>query len=228
MRLITLLPLGLLLFATGCDKPAEVTQPPVQVLIGEGSADPAALAAMAQKQAPEASGAVGCGGEAQGSGEGCGGGGCGGGEQGSCAGADGSGCGGGCGKHEGECTKDANGKCACKGCKGCGDGAKGDCCGGADKSEHMGCGGAGEEAAAKPAGEHEEDEMEALENVPADKIKAQPGLTVGDITRCPMSGEVFRIKANSPKSVVDGKTYYLCCKRCVGKFEKNPAKYLAK
>jgi YHS domain-containing protein len=179
---------------------------------------------MAQKQAPEASGAVGCGGEVEASGAP----GCGGGEQGSCAGADGSGCAGGCGKHEGECTKDANGKCACEGCKGCGDGTKGDCCGGADKGEHMGCGGAGEEAAAKPAGAHEEDEMEALENVPADKIKAQPGLTVGDITRCPMSGEVFRIKANSPKSVVDGKTYYLCCKRCVGKFEKNPAKYLAK
>ena len=224
MRLLSLLALGLLSLAVGCDKPAEVTQPPVQVLIGEGSADPAALAAMAQKQAPEASGAVGCGGEVEASGAP----GCGGGEQGSCAGADGSGCGGGCGKHKGECTKDANGKCACEGCKGCGDGTKGDCCGGADKGEHMGCGGAGEEAAAKPAGEHEEDEMEALENVPADKIKAQPGLTVGDITRCPLSGEVFRIKANSPKSVVDGKTYYLCCKRCVAKFEKNPAKYLAK
>ena len=213
MRLLSLLALGLLSLAVGCDKPAEVTQPPVQVLIGEGSADPAALAAMAQKQAPEASGAVGCGGEVEASGAP----GCGGGEQGSCAGADGSGCAGGCGKHEGECTKGADGKCACEGCKGCGDGTKGDC-----------CGGAGEEAAAKPAGEHEEDEMEALENVPADKIKTQPGLTVGDITRCPMSGEVFRIKANSPKSVVDGKTYYLCCKRCVGKFEKNPAKFLSK
>ena len=190
MRLLSLLALGLLSLAVGCDKPAEVTQPPVQVLIGEGSADPAALAAMAQKQAPEASGEAGCGGEAQGGG--CGGGGCGGEVQGS---------GGGCGGGE-------QGSCA---------GTKGDC-----------CGGAGEEAAAKPAGAHEEDEMEALENVPADKIKAQPGLTVGDITRCPMGGDVFRIKANSPKSVVDGKTYYLCCKRCVGKFEKNPAKYLAK
>lgn len=227
MRLLSLLPVGLLLFATGCSKPAEEAKPPVQVLIGEGSADPATLAAMAQKKAAEASGAPGCGGEAEGSAAGCGG--CGGDEQGSgsCAGHDGSGCGGGCGKHEGECTKGADGKCACEGCKGCGDGTKGDCCGGADKGEHMGCGG-GEHAAAQQAGEHEEDEMEALENVPADKIKAQPGLTVGDITRCPMSGEVFRIKANSPKSVVDGKTYYLCCKRCVGKFEKNPAKYLAK
>ena len=220
MRLLPLLALGLLSLAVGCDKPAEVTQPPIQVLIGEGSADPAALAAMAQKTAPEASGEAGCGGGAYaGNGSGCGGGGCG--QQ------EGSGCGG-CGKHQGECTKGADGKCACEGCDGCGGGEKGDCCGGADKGEQMGCGGGGEEAAAKPAAEHEEDEMEALENVPADKIKAQPGLTVGDITRCPMSGEVFRIKANSPKSVVDGKTYYLCCKRCVGKFEKNPAKYLAK
>ena len=210
MRLLSLLALGLLSLAVGCDKPAEVTQPPVQVLIGEGSADPAALAAMAEKKAPEASGEAGCGGEHAGSG-----------------GREGSGCGG-CGKHEGECTKGADGKCACEGCKGCGGGEKGDCCGGADKGEHMGCGGAGEEAAAKPAGEHEEDEMEELENVPADKIKAQPGLTVGDITRCPVSGEVFRIKANSPKAVVDGKTYYVCCKRCVGKFEKNPAKFLSK
>jgi YHS domain-containing protein len=220
MRLLPLLALGLLSLAVGCDRPAEVTQPPIQVLIGEGSADPAALAAMAQKTAPEASGEAGCGGGAYaGNGSGCGGGGCG--QQ------EGSGCGG-CGKHQGECTKGADGKCACEGCDGCGGGEKGDCCGGADKGEQMGCGGGGEEAAAKPAVEHAEDEMEALENVPADKIKAQPGLTVGDITRCPMSGEVFRIKANSPKSVVDGKTYYLCCKRCVGKFEKNPAKYLAK
>jgi hypothetical protein len=220
MRLLPLLALGLLSLAVGCDRPAEVTQPPIQVLIGEGSADPAALAAMAQKTAPEASGEAGCGGGAYaGNGSGCGGGGCG--QQ------EGSGCGG-CGKNQGECTKGADGKCACEGCDGCGGGEKGDCCGGADKGEQRGCGGGGEEAAAKPAAEHEEDEMEALENVPADKIKAQPGLTVGDITRCPMSDEVFRIKANSPTSVVDGKTYYLCCKRCVGKFEKNPAKYLAK
>jgi hypothetical protein len=220
MRLLPLLALGLLSLAVGCDRPAEVTQPPIQVLIGEGSADPAALAAMAQKKAPEASGEAGCGGGAYaGNGSGCGGG---------CGQQEGSGCGGGCGQQEGECTKGADGKCACEGCDGCGGGEKGDCCGGADKGEQMGCGGGGEEAAAKPAAEHEEDEMEALENVPADKIKAQPGLTVGDITRCPMSDEVFRIKANSPTSVVDGKTYYLCCKRCVGKFEKNPAKYLAK
>lgn len=210
MRLLSLLALGLLSLAVGCDKAAEVTQPPVQVLIGEGSADPAALAAMAQKKAPEASGEAGCGGEHAGSGV-----------------HEGSGCGG-CGKHQGECTKGADGKCACEGCDGCGGGEKGDCCGGADKGEHMGCGGSGEEAAAKPSGGHEEDEMEELENVPADKIKAQPGLTVGDITRCPVSGEVFRIKANSPKAVVDSKTYYVCCKRCVGKLEKNPAKFLGK
>jgi YHS domain-containing protein len=222
MRLFSLLALGLLSLAVGCDKPAEVTQPPVQVLVGEGSADPAALAAMAQKKAPEASGEAGCGGEHAGSGSGCGGG-----DQMGCGGHEGSGCAG-CGKHEGECTKGADGKCACAGCKGCGGGEKGDCCGGADKGEHMGCGGGGEEAAAKPTGEHEEEEMEELENVPADKIKAQPGLTVGDITRCPVSGDVFRIKANSPKAVVDGKTYYVCCKRCVGKLEKNPTKFLSK
>lgn len=225
MRLFPALSLGLVLFATGCSKPAEEAKPPVTVLVGEGSADPAALAAMAQKKAPEASGAgaehMGCGGEAEASGGGCGGE-----DHGSCAGHDGSGCGGGCGKHEGECTKSADGKCACEGCKGCGDGAKGDCCGGKAEGEHMGCGGA--EGASKPGAEHEEDEMENLEHVPADKIKAQPGLAVGDITRCPVSGEVFRIKANSPKAVVDGKTYYVCCKRCVGKFEKNPAKFLGK
>lgn len=228
MRLLALLPLSFLLVATGCSKPAEEAKPPVTVLVGEGSADPAALAAAAQqKAAPEASGAQGCGGAEMGSGhEGCGGG-CGGDAAGSghegCGGG-GEGCTGGCGKHKGECTKGADGKCACEGCKGCGGEG---CCGGGE-GEHMGCGGGGEDAAAKPAGAHEEDEMEELENVPADKIKAQPGLSVGDITRCPVSGEVFRIKANSPKAVVDGKTYYVCCKRCVGKFEKNPAKYTAK
>jgi YHS domain-containing protein len=67
--------------------------------------------------------------------------------------------------------------------------------------------------------------MEELDNVPPDQIKAQPGLAVGDITRCPVSGEVFRIKANSPKVTVAGKDWYLCCRRCTARFESNPQKY---
>jgi len=51
---------------------------------------------------------------------------------------------------------------------------------------------------------------------------------VGDVTACPVSGEVFTVAADSPKAEFEGKTYYMCCGGCVGKFNADPARYLGK
>jgi len=57
----------------------------------------------------------------------------------------------------------------------------------------------------------------------------KPGEAVlGDKTTCPVSGETFTVAADSPKVEYEGKTYYFCCEDCVGDFQKDPAKYVAK
>ena len=41
---------------------------------------------------------------------------------------------------------------------------------------------------------------------------------------CPVTGE--KVSAASPKAVVRGQEYFLCCKGCKAKLEKDPDKYL--
>jgi YHS domain-containing protein len=45
-------------------------------------------------------------------------------------------------------------------------------------------------------------------------------------TVCPVSGE--EIENGAPTTVYNGKTYALCCKSCLKKFNKDPEKYLSK
>jgi YHS domain-containing protein len=59
-------------------------------------------------------------------------------------------------------------------------------------------------------------------------VKAPGEAKVGDKTRCPVSGEVFTVSAESPKVEVDGKTYYMCCGGCTEKFKADPKKFLTK
>jgi len=63
---------------------------------------------------------------------------------------------------------------------------------------------------------------------PAPGVKAPGEATIGDKSTCPVSGEEFTINASSPKTVVDGKTYYFCCPGCDKKFAANPAAFLKK
>jgi len=51
---------------------------------------------------------------------------------------------------------------------------------------------------------------------------------LGDHTRCPVSGDEFVVKADSPHTELGGKTYYFCCAECVDKFKADPAKYTSK
>lgn len=59
-------------------------------------------------------------------------------------------------------------------------------------------------------------------------VKAPGEAKVGEKTRCPVSGEVFTVAADSPKVEVDGKTYYMCCGGCSEKFKSDPKKFLTK
>lgn len=62
----------------------------------------------------------------------------------------------------------------------------------------------------------------------AQAMKKPGDAVLGDKTTCPVSGETFTVAADSPKVEYEGKTYYFCCEDCVGDFQKDPAKYLAK
>jgi len=59
-------------------------------------------------------------------------------------------------------------------------------------------------------------------------LKAPGEATVGDRTRCPVSGDDFTVSAESPHVEYQGKLYYFCCPNCPQKFLANPAKYLGK
>jgi len=56
-------------------------------------------------------------------------------------------------------------------------------------------------------------------------MKAPGEATIGDHTRCPISGDDFVVTASSPKADYNGKTYYFCCPGCDKKFLANPQKY---
>ncbi len=55
----------------------------------------------------------------------------------------------------------------------------------------------------------------------------QPGAKVGDLTYCPVSGAVFRIKESSQRVDVHGKTLYLCCEACARYFAQSQERVLA-
>lgn len=54
------------------------------------------------------------------------------------------------------------------------------------------------------------------------KPPANSGLT------CPVSNEVIKDLKKAPSVQYEGRTIYLCCKKCVGEFNSNPAKYAEK
>ncbi|MCX7835985.1 MAG: YHS domain-containing protein [bacterium] len=43
--------------------------------------------------------------------------------------------------------------------------------------------------------------------------------------KCPVSGEQFKVKKDSPFYVYEGHTYYFCCDDCKPAFVKNPSKF---
>lgn len=91
------------------------------------------------------------------------------------------------------------------------------------------CGGNAAQSAppAAPAGEHAE-EHHANKPASGAAVKAPGEASVGDTTKCPVSGEEFVVEASSPKVEHAGKTYYFCCGGCKKKFEASPEKFINK
>ena len=58
------------------------------------------------------------------------------------------------------------------------------------------------------------------------ELVAQPGAAAGDLTACPVSGEVFRIDGDAPHVTHEGQEVYFCCPRCIRNFQRDPSRYL--
>ena len=54
----------------------------------------------------------------------------------------------------------------------------------------------------------------------------QPGAKFGDLTRCPVSGVVFKVGKQSPHVSHAGKQYFVCCRTCAAKFQANPEHFV--
>ena len=83
----------------------------------------------------------------------------------------------------------------------------------------------GEEEQAKSASTHACSSHENS-NVSAKNVVAQPGAKTGDVTRCPVNDEVFKIASASPRVKYAKNTYVACCKECAVAFKKDPKRYV--
>lgn len=88
----------------------------------------------------------------------------------------------------------------------------------------LACGGAA--PAAHDPSHHEGGAAQAVKG--EGDVKEPGEAKVGDKTRCPVSGEVFTVTAESPKVEYKGKTYFTCCDHCQKKLQSDPDKFLAK
>lgn len=64
-------------------------------------------------------------------------------------------------------------------------------------------------------------------DVPESEIVRQPGAAVGDATRCPVSGEAFRVTETSASVDHEGQQVFFCCGSCARPFLRNPEQYLS-
>lgn len=244
---------------TGCDKPAEETNPAkATVVVGDqvvNTTNPAgvraavaapAAAATAPAQAAAATdnscagsgGDCGCGNgpKANAHGDGCeapGGCGCDGDKGCDCTGADAGDCG--CGNGPKANAADAGG-CGCGN-----DHARCDCEAGKPGAGGCNCGGDHAKCDCPPAPKAEEpakaagpvmkmdrsadDEARIAAARPEDIVR-QPGAKVGDITRCPISGDLFVVAADQASVDYKGQPVYFCCPGCIRKFQRDPEKAL--
>ena len=70
-----------------------------------------------------------------------------------------------------------------------------------------------------------EDVLREGEYDPAELV-AQPGAAVGQVTRCPVSGEAFRVSELHAHVDHEGSPVYFCCPSCIRRFQRDPAQYL--
>ncbi len=100
-------------------------------------------------------------------------------------------------------TASASGKAA---------GGKKDCAGGCAGKDGKPCGDCANPAVAKAA---------------AAPAAAAPAAALPAEATCPVSGKKFKPTADTKTVMHDGKTYYMCCPGCAGKFAANPQQFIA-
>lgn len=59
------------------------------------------------------------------------------------------------------------------------------------------------------------------------ELVMQPGAEMGNIARCPVSGEVFTITEDAPFLEHEGQNVYFCCPGCIRRFQRDPERWLA-
>lgn len=60
----------------------------------------------------------------------------------------------------------------------------------------------------------------------AKDVVAQPDALAGRLTRCPVSGVVFTVDADRPRTLRAGHEFVFCCDQCRAKFAKNPTRFV--
>jgi YHS domain-containing protein len=58
-------------------------------------------------------------------------------------------------------------------------------------------------------------------------LVAQPDVKTGQLTKCPVNGEVFRVDDKRPRYSLAGHDYVFCCDDCAKKFHADPAHYVS-
>lgn len=66
----------------------------------------------------------------------------------------------------------------------------------------------------------------AVQNYDPKDVVNQSTVQVGDLTRCPVSGVVFKVTENSSVVSYEDQEFFTCCTTCAGIFEKDPERFL--
>ena len=67
----------------------------------------------------------------------------------------------------------------------------------------------------------------AVQNYDPDDLVSPAKASIGDLTRCPVSGVVFRVTQFSPMVKFEDKEIYTCCGSCETIYNHDPEKYAA-
>jgi hypothetical protein len=58
-------------------------------------------------------------------------------------------------------------------------------------------------------------------------LTVQPGVALGALTQCPVSGVVFEVDEGRPRVSIETGDYVLCCDGCASKFRKEPGRFVS-
>lgn len=93
------------------------------------------------------------------------------------------------------------------------------------KAYYLCCDGCEKKFLADPVGYLTEAPRSESTTNAADVLPNDGTRKVGDITKCPVSGDVFKVSSESASTEHKGGTYYFCCKGCINKFKANPERF---